>query len=48
MGHTAMALLQYREKDILKQAPRSITYAFKSSCHTALLQLDGTVEQKIR
>ena len=43
MRHPTPALLRCRRNDVLEQTPRSITHAFKSSCHTALLCLYRTV-----
>src|SRR5678816_293700 len=37
MGHPTSALRRCGGKHVLKQAPLQITYAFKASCHTALL-----------
>jgi hypothetical protein len=39
MGHSPAALRRCRGKEVLEQAPFSITDAFKSSCHTTLLYL---------
>src|ERR687886_1620228 len=43
MRHPAATLLRCGGKDVREQAPLSITHAFKSSCHTALLRSDRTV-----
>jgi len=43
MRHPTTALERCQGKDILEQAPLSITHALKSSCHTALLHSDRTV-----
>ena len=47
MRHPTAALRWCRGNNVCEQAPFSITYAFKSSCHTALLCLYRTVEHKI-
>ena len=43
LRHPTTALWRCRGKDILEQAPLSITQTFKSPCHTALVCLDRTV-----
>src|SRR5919197_5229402 len=48
MRHPTTALGWCRGKDIREQTPLSITHAIKSSCHTALLHSDRTVEHKNR
>src|SRR5919198_1562201 len=46
--HPTTALGWCRGKDIREQTPLSSTHAIKSSCHTALLHSDRTVEHKSR
>jgi hypothetical protein len=46
LGHPPATLRRCRRKDVLAQAPLSITDACKASCHTAHLALERTVERK--